>query len=384
MKHLRNIQKNILKSGVVIIDEHFNPTYTMQAVCRAYRLGQTKPVFCYLLLVEGTMEEKVFSRGVNKIGIGLQVIDQKTIMQNFSAREVEDLSKVDTWVQCLKCEKWRMLGENDKGDDLPDIWDCSMNVSDPENSTCEAEAKSTEWYMNRLFGPKVTEAVTESVREPSEASDDEILKHLRTINDPAGKKGEVVSKVTFKDLLLVSRSDDEELEIARNAFEQDGASDELPSHSLSSDGTQSTDSDKGNNGTTDKSFESECAPPPTKLNMLPVTEQQAERDKIASPCTTTPLKFFSEISLRKKKTVARKSSLPFQKQPQVQDTNNVATISNEQHMFEEGGISSGQEVHAERPKSQSPSSVKKEKSSKLVISREVDIIDLCDDDDSNH
>ena len=71
-----------------------------QAVFRSYRYGQTKPVFAYRLMTEGSVEEKIYSRGVNKSGIALRVIDNKTIARSFTQKELEDLEETDLWVQC--------------------------------------------------------------------------------------------------------------------------------------------------------------------------------------------------------------------------------------------------------------------------------------------
>jgi SNF2 family DNA or RNA helicase len=71
-------------SRVVLIDTHFNPTVSTQSIFRAYRYGQNKPVFVYRLLTEGTMEERVYGRCVNKTGVALRVVDGKTIKRSFS------------------------------------------------------------------------------------------------------------------------------------------------------------------------------------------------------------------------------------------------------------------------------------------------------------
>jgi len=54
-------------------------------------------------MTEGSMEEKVYSRSVNKQGVALRVIDNKSINRSFTAKELRDLEETDTWVQCDRC-----------------------------------------------------------------------------------------------------------------------------------------------------------------------------------------------------------------------------------------------------------------------------------------
>lgn len=49
----------------VIFDQHFNPCYNAQAVGRAWRYGQTKPVHVYLLVTAQWAEEQVFAVGAS-------------------------------------------------------------------------------------------------------------------------------------------------------------------------------------------------------------------------------------------------------------------------------------------------------------------------------
>lgn len=49
----------------------------------------------------------------------------------------EDEDNVE-WVQCDKCEKWRKLPPHISTDELPDIWNCSMNTWNPSNASCDA------------------------------------------------------------------------------------------------------------------------------------------------------------------------------------------------------------------------------------------------------
>ncbi|OJJ48875.1 hypothetical protein ASPZODRAFT_111102, partial [Penicilliopsis zonata CBS 506.65] len=62
---------------VVIFDFGFNPTWEEQAVGRAYRLGQKRPVFVYRFLAGGTFETKVHNKAIFKTQLAYRVVDQK-------------------------------------------------------------------------------------------------------------------------------------------------------------------------------------------------------------------------------------------------------------------------------------------------------------------
>jgi len=52
---------------VVLVDASWNPQADRQAIHRAYRYGQTRPVFVYRLLNEGTIEQTIFRRTHTKM-----------------------------------------------------------------------------------------------------------------------------------------------------------------------------------------------------------------------------------------------------------------------------------------------------------------------------
>jgi len=53
----------------------------------------------------------------------------------------------NNWIQCDKCGKWRLLvGCRTIEDLLEKAWDCSMNESDPRNSSCDAPQRVEDWY----------------------------------------------------------------------------------------------------------------------------------------------------------------------------------------------------------------------------------------------
>ena len=62
---------------VIIFDFGFNPIWEEQAVGRAYRIGQEKPVFVYRFTAGGTFEEKLHNQAVFKTQLASRVVDKK-------------------------------------------------------------------------------------------------------------------------------------------------------------------------------------------------------------------------------------------------------------------------------------------------------------------
>jgi SNF2 family DNA or RNA helicase len=62
---------------VVIFDFKYTPADEQQAIGRAYRLGQTKPVYVYWLTVGGTFEDIIHNNGVFKTQLASRVVDKK-------------------------------------------------------------------------------------------------------------------------------------------------------------------------------------------------------------------------------------------------------------------------------------------------------------------
>ncbi|GAV83009.1 SNF2_N domain-containing protein/Helicase_C domain-containing protein [Cephalotus follicularis] len=73
---------------VIIVDGSWNPTYDLQAIFRAWRYGQSKPVFAYRMLAHGTMEEKIYKRQVTKEGLAARVVDRQQVHRTISREEM--------------------------------------------------------------------------------------------------------------------------------------------------------------------------------------------------------------------------------------------------------------------------------------------------------
>ena len=66
---------------VVILDTAFNPIWEEQAIGRAYRIGQQKPVYVYRLTIGGTFEEALLNQSVFKQQLATRVVDKKNLMR---------------------------------------------------------------------------------------------------------------------------------------------------------------------------------------------------------------------------------------------------------------------------------------------------------------
>ncbi|KAK4639035.1 hypothetical protein QC761_702190 [Podospora bellae-mahoneyi] len=62
---------------VIILDFKYSPTDEQQAIGRAYRLGQTKPVYVYWLMIGGTFEATIHKSAIFKTQLASRVIDKK-------------------------------------------------------------------------------------------------------------------------------------------------------------------------------------------------------------------------------------------------------------------------------------------------------------------
>jgi SNF2 family DNA or RNA helicase len=62
---------------VFIFDFGFNPAWEEQAIGRAYRLGQTKPVYVYRFVAGGTFENEIYNKQLFKMSLAQRVVDKK-------------------------------------------------------------------------------------------------------------------------------------------------------------------------------------------------------------------------------------------------------------------------------------------------------------------
>eukprot|EP00931_Biecheleriopsis_adriatica_P045058 TRINITY_DN25823_c0_g1_i1.p1 TRINITY_DN25823_c0_g1~~TRINITY_DN25823_c0_g1_i1.p1 ORF type:complete len:1592 (+),score=460.64 TRINITY_DN25823_c0_g1_i1:38-4777(+) len=76
---------------VIIVDPAWNPATDMQAVDRAYRIGQDKEVRTYRLVTSGSIEDKMFRLQVFKMGLTKTALEGEKQSRYFTAKEIREL-----------------------------------------------------------------------------------------------------------------------------------------------------------------------------------------------------------------------------------------------------------------------------------------------------
>ncbi|KAL3925020.1 MAG: hypothetical protein SGILL_000682 [Bacillariaceae sp.] len=208
---------------VVLMDSHFNPSVDLQAIYRTYRYGQTKPVYCYRLLTQGSMEEKVYSRAVTKSSLAGSVVDGKAFLRCFNKKELDSLARTDVWAECCKCKRWRMFpadsGVEEATIKSEENWRCEMmNEYDLRMKwTCSISDKESDWYSEHYKKPnrplnekkastsQLIDALPGRLRDEKAkelVEKDAILKNLLGV---VAKDKPIVSKHYFHDALFTDQ-----------------------------------------------------------------------------------------------------------------------------------------------------------------------------------
>ncbi|KAJ5489309.1 Chromodomain helicase hrp3 [Penicillium diatomitis] len=104
---------------VVLFDSDWNPQADLQAMARAHRIGQTRPVSVYRLVSKDTIEEEVIERARNKLMLEFITIQrgvtdkEATEMQNKMARVASEPNSTEDISRILKRRGQKMFEQTD-------------------------------------------------------------------------------------------------------------------------------------------------------------------------------------------------------------------------------------------------------------------------------
>jgi SWI/SNF-related matrix-associated actin-dependent regulator of chromatin subfamily A member 5 len=120
-----NLQK---ANWVVLFDSDWNPQVDIQAMDRAHRIGQTKPVMVYRFITESSVEEKVLARAPSSTGLSTQ--RARVHKQSAAAPRPPCASPCGTNAPCAgRC----LSGPSRSSSSTP--WSCSRAAS-PRRTRC--------------------------------------------------------------------------------------------------------------------------------------------------------------------------------------------------------------------------------------------------------
>ncbi|XP_031283826.1 protein CHROMATIN REMODELING 20 isoform X1 [Pistacia vera] len=131
---------------VIIVDGSWNPTYDLQAIFRAWRYGQKKPVFAYRLMAHGTMEEKIYKRQVTKEGLAARVVDRQQVHRTISKEEMLHLFE---------------FGDDENPDPLPEV--CQENGQENSQTTTCKIGNSLKHKLPLSHGSCLSDKLMESL-----------------------------------------------------------------------------------------------------------------------------------------------------------------------------------------------------------------------------
>lgn len=94
---------------VIFADSDFNPQMDLQAVARAYRLGQTKPIHVIKFLCANTVEESIYRRALKK----MRMADKIRNCARQADGEDEDLDKEESLVEMIQFGLHKLMEVSD-------------------------------------------------------------------------------------------------------------------------------------------------------------------------------------------------------------------------------------------------------------------------------
>ena len=124
---------------VILFDSDWNPQADLQAMARAHRIGQTRPVNVYRLVSKNTVEEEVLERARNKLMLEFIAIQRGVTDYERVSKSVSEPSSSDDIQKILKKRAQKMFEQSDNQAKLEQLdidavlENAELHSTDPEN-----------------------------------------------------------------------------------------------------------------------------------------------------------------------------------------------------------------------------------------------------------
>ena len=83
---------------------------------------------------------------------------------------VKEANEDVNWVQCDRCQKWRLLPPHINMKSLPDVWFCEMNTYDEKRNNCSAKEQTAEEAKRERLNAESRRDKGESLKSPKKPS----------------------------------------------------------------------------------------------------------------------------------------------------------------------------------------------------------------------
>ncbi|KNA15017.1 hypothetical protein SOVF_102070 [Spinacia oleracea] len=207
---------------VIIYDSDFNPHADIQAMNRAHRIGQSKRLLVYRLVVRASVEERILQLAKKKL-----MLDQLFVNKSGSQKEVEDILRWGT-EELFSDSSVKSIGENDvsKDETVPETEQRSKRrvggLGDVYQDKCTEGSSKIIWDENAILKLLDRSNLQSGLMDNAEAdAENDVLgsvKSVEWVDEPVDEEGKIESTlVIIDDVSAPSSEKKEEVSVAEES-----------------------------------------------------------------------------------------------------------------------------------------------------------------------